>query len=224
LAWVRERIEIASRRVGRDPGSVTLVAVTKTVGPDRIRQAIEAGLKVFGENYIQEAQKKIDALQTDVRWDFIGHLQKNKAKYAVRLFDLIHSVDSFSLAEELNRSAQKAGKVQPILLQVNLGGEETKSGAPEEEILRMMEQTGRLEAVSIRGLMTLPPYSDDPENSRPHFRKLRLLQEQLNRLKSHGVSMGELSMGMSGDFEVAVEEGATLVRIGTAIFGPRPAK
>jgi hypothetical protein len=224
ITWVRERIAAASWRAGRDPDSVTLVHVTKTVEPDRILQAIGAGAKVLGENYVQEAQKKIEAARGEVAWHFIGHLQKNKAKYAVRFFDLIHSVDSFSLAEELSRAAQKAGKVQSILLQVDLGREVTKFGAPEEEVFRIVEKMGKLEAISIRGLMTMPPYSDDPENSRPYFRKLRALQERLVGMKIQGVSMRELSMGMSGDFEVAVEEGATLVRIGTAIFGPRPEK
>jgi PLP dependent protein len=224
LARIRERIANAARRVGRDPDSVTLVVVTKTVEPDRILQAIGAGAKVLGENYVQEAQKKIEAARGEVAWHFIGHLQRNKAKYAVRFFDLIHSVDSLSLAEELSRAAQKAGKVQPILLQVDLSREETKFGAPEEGVFRIVEKMGELEAVSIRGLMTMPPYSDDPEDSRPYFRKLRLLQERLVGMKIQGVSMRELSMGMSGDFEVAVEEGATLVRIGTAIFGPRPEK
>jgi PLP dependent protein len=224
LARIRERIANAARRAGRDPNSVTLVVVTKTVEPDRILQAIEAGARVLGENYVQEAQKKIEAAKAEVAWHFIGHLQKNKAKYAVRFFDLIHSVDSLSLAEGLNRAAQKAGKVQPILLQVDLSREETKFGAPEEEVFRIVEKAGELEAVSIRGLMTMPPYSDDPEDSRPFFRKLRVLQERLVGMKIQGVSMRELSMGMSGDFEVAVEEGATLVRIGTAIFGPRPEK
>jgi pyridoxal phosphate enzyme (YggS family) len=224
LAHVRERIEKASRRVGRDPNSVTLVTVSKTVEPQGIREAIEAGVRILGENYVQEAQKKIEILGKEISWHFIGHLQKNKAKYAVRLFDLIHSVDGLPLAGELNRVAKKEGKILPILLQVDLGKEQTKFGAPEEEIARMAEQIGKLEAISIKGLMTMPPYSEDPEDSRPYFRKLRILQEHLMGIKIPGVSMEELSMGMSGDFEVAIEEGATLVRIGTAIFGPRPVK
>jgi len=224
LVRIRERIKTAALRVGRDPHSVRLVAVCKTVEPERIRQAIEAGARILGENYVQEAQKKIDVLEKEVSWHFIGHLQKNKAKYAVRLFEMIHSVASFALAETLNGMAQKEGKVLPILLQVDLSKEDTKFGAPEEEILRMAEQLGKLEAVSIKGLMTMPPYSDDPEDSRPYFKKLRIVQERMAQMRIPRVSMEELSMGMSGDFEVAVEEGATLLRIGTAIFGPRPMK
>jgi pyridoxal phosphate enzyme (YggS family) len=224
LVSIRERIENAALRAGRDPHSVRLVVVCKTVGPERIREAIEGGAKILGENYVQEAQKKIEVLKAEIPWHFIGHLQKNKAKYAVRLFDMIHSVDSFALAEMLNGAAQKEGRVLPILLQVDLSREDTKFGAPEEEILRMAEQLGKLEAVSIKGLMTMPPYSDDPEYSRPYFKKLRIVQERVAQMRIPRVSMEELSMGMSGDFEVAVEEGATLVRIGTAIFGPRPMK
>ena len=224
LARVRERIETAALRAGRDPHSVRLVVVCKTVGPERIRQAIEGGAEILGENYVQEAQKKIEVLGAEIPWHFIGHLQKNKAKYAVRLFDMIHSVDSFDLAEALNLMAHKESKILPILLQVDLSREDSKFGAPEEEILRMTEQIGKLEAIFIKGLMTMPPFSDDPEDSRPFFKRLRILQEQVAQMRIPRVSMEELSMGMSGDFEVAVEEGATLVRIGTAIFGPRPAK
>ncbi len=224
LARVRERIEAAASRAGRDPKTVRLVAVTKTVEPERIREALDAGAKTFGENYIQEAQKKILVLGTQASWHFIGHLQKNKAKYAVRLFESIHSVDGFALAEELNRVALKEGKIQNILLQVDLGGEETKFGAPEETVIKICENISGLEAVRVKGLMTLPPFSDEPEDSRPYFKKLRLLQDRLAELKIPRISMEELPMGMSGDFEVAIEEGATLVRVGTAIFGPRPAK
>jgi pyridoxal phosphate enzyme (YggS family) len=221
LARIRERIEAAARRAGRDPSTVRLVAVSKTVGAEKIREAVEAGAQILGENYLQEAQKKIEILGARISWHFIGHLQKNKAKYAVRLFDLIHSVDSLALAEELNREAGKSGKVQEILLQADLSGERTKFGAAEGEILQMAEQISGLKNVAARGLMTMPPFSDDPEDSRPYFQKLRSLQSRLGGMKITGVSVDELSMGMSGDFEVAVEEGATLVRIGTAIFGPR---
>ena len=224
LERVRERIDAAARRAGRDPRAVRLVAVSKTVDPERIRQAVEAGIQVLGENYIQEAQKKIEALEAKISWHFIGHLQKNKAKYAIRLFDLIHSVDSFALAEELDRAAQKQGKVQGILLQADLSGEETKFGAPEGEMIRMAEQISGLRGVSVKGLMTMPPFSDDPEDSRPYFQRLRALRDRLARMKIPGLLPEELSMGMSGDFEVAIEEGATLIRVGTAIFGPRPAR
>jgi len=224
LARVRERIEAAAKRAGRDPQAIRLVAVSKTVEPPRIREALEAGAKILGENYIQEAQQKIPVLGPEASWHFIGHLQKNKAKYAVRLFDWIHSVDGFALAEELNRAALREGKVQTILLQVDLGGEETKFGAPEEAISELCERIGGLEAIQVKGLMTLPPFSDEPEDSRPYFQKLRLLRDRLEAMKIPRISMEELSMGMSADFEVAIEEGATLVRVGTAIFGPRPAK
>jgi hypothetical protein len=224
LARIRERIEAAARRAGRDPGAVRLVAVSKTVGAEKIREAVEAGAQVLGENYLQEAQKKIEVLGPGISWHFIGHLQKNKAKYAVRLFDLIHSVDSLALAEELDRAAEKNGKVQEILLQADLSGEATKFGAGEGEILQIAERIQGLKNVSVKGLMTMPPFSDDPEDSRPYFRKLRSLRDRLARMKIPGISQEDLSMGMSGDFEVAIEEGATLVRIGTAVFGPRPVK
>jgi hypothetical protein len=224
LARIRERIEAAARRAGRAPGTVRQVAVSKTFGAEKIREAVEAGAQVLGENYLQEAQKKIEALGPGISWHFIGHLQKNKAKYAVRLFDLIHSVDSLALAEELDRAAEKNGKVQEILLQADLSGEATKFGAGEGEILQMAERIQGLKNLSVKGLMTMPPFSDDPEDSRPYFRKLRSLRDRLAQMKIPGISPEDLSMGMSGDFEVAIEEGATLVRIGTAVFGPRPVK
>jgi len=224
LASVRERIEAAARRAGREPHTVRLVAVCKTVGPERVREAVEAGAQILAENYIQEAQRKIETLRVGIPWHFIGHLQKNKAKYAIRLFDLIHSVDNFALVEELNRTAQKQGKVQEVLLQADLSGEETKFGVSEGEIIQMAEKISGLKSISVKGLMTLPPFSDDPEESRPYFQKLRSLRDLLAKMKIPGISMDELSMGMSGDFEMAIEEGATLIRIGTAIFGPRPAK
>ena len=217
-------MEAAARRAGREPHTVRLVAVCKTVSPERVREAVEAGAQILGENYIQEAQRKIETLRVGIPWHFIGHLQKNKAKYAIRLFDLIHSVDSFALAEELSRTAQKQGKVQEVLLQADLSGEETKFGVSEGEIIQMAEKISGLKNISVKGLMTLPSFSDDPEESRPYFQKLRSLRDLLAKMKIPGISMDELSMGMSGDFEMAIEEGATLIRIGTAIFGPRPAK
>lgn len=224
LARVRERIETAARRSGREPERVRLVAVSKTVGPERVRQAIEAGVKILGENYVQEAQKKIEALGRDVSWHFIGHLQTNKAKLAARLFDLIHSVDRVNLAQELDRQAKLQGKVLPVLLQVNISGETTKFGAQEKEILILAEKLSEMEGIEIKGLMAMPPFFEDPEASRPYFVELRKLGERLGQQKIPRISMEELSMGMSNDFEVAIEEGATLVRVGTAIFGPRPAK
>jgi pyridoxal phosphate enzyme (YggS family) len=224
LARVRERIETAALRCGRDPLKVRLVVVSKTVVAERVRQAIEAGVKILGENYVQEAQKKIEVLGHNVAWHFIGHLQTNKAKAAVRLFDLIHSVDSVNLAQELNKQAQEQGKVLPVLLQVNLSGETTKFGTREKQISEIIEKLSAMEGLLVKGLMTMPPYFEDPEASRPYYVELRKLSESLAQQKLSRILIEELSMGMSNDFEVAVEEGATLVRIGTAIFGPRPGR
>jgi len=221
---VRERMEAASRRAGRDPRETRLVAVSKTVDADRIREAIAAGVDSLGENYVQEAQKKIEELGPRVTWHFIGHLQTNKAKVAVRLFDWVHSVDSLRLAQELNRVAGQEKKILPVLLQINLGQERTKFGALEVETFRLLEQMGSLPGISVKGLMAMPPFFDNPEESRPYFRALRELAERVSGRNITGVSMEELSMGMSNDFETAIEEGATLVRVGTAIFGARPPK
>ncbi len=224
LSIVTDRISASARRAGRDPAAVRLVAVSKTVEPARVVEAIKAGIKILGENYVQEAQKKIEVLGHPVEWHFIGHLQTNKAKYAARLFDMIHSVDSAPLAEELNRRALKEGRVISILLQVSLSGEETKFGAEQEEIFRIAEKCSGLEGIAVKGLMTMPPFFDDPEEARPYFAALRKLRDRLAQEKVERISMEELSMGMSNDFEAAIEEGATLVRVGTAIFGSRPPK
>lgn len=189
---------------------------------ERVRRAIQAGAVILGENYIQEAREKFNALVSfPVEWHFIGHLQSKKAKYAVRLFDLIHSVDSLKLALELNKQARKIGKIQQILVQVNISREESKSGVFESEIMTLLEAVSRLENLRVRGLMTMPPFFDDPDRARPYFRTLRQIGERIQQEKLPHVAMEELSMGMSGDFEVAIAEGATLVRIGTAIFGAR---
>ena len=224
VAHVRARMEAAAKRAGRDPGKVRLVAVSKTVDLERIRQAIAAGVDSLGENYVQEAQKKIEGLEQRVSWHFIGHLQSNKAKAAARLFDWVHSVDSLKLAEELSRAGKLQNRVLPVLLQVNLGQEETKSGPQKEEVFRLLERMASLPGISVKGLMTMPPFFENPEDSRPYFRALRILGEDVSKSRIPGVVMEELSMGMSIDFEVAVEEGATLVRVGTAVFGPRPPK
>jgi pyridoxal phosphate enzyme (YggS family) len=196
--------------------------VTKTVSPGRIKDAFEAGLNCFGENYIQEARKKIEALaDMDASWHFIGHLQSNKAKYAVRLFDLIHSVDSVKLAEELNRQSEKRGRIQKILIQVNIGEEKSKSGAGKQEARELVRAAAKLEHLAVRGLMALPPYFDAPEKVRPFFRELAALKDDIAAENIDNVEMKEHSMGMTGDFEAAIEEGATLVRIGTAVFGER---
>lgn len=224
VARVRARMEAAAIRAGRDPAKVRLVAVSKTVDPERIGQAIEAGVDMLGENYVQEAQKKIEAMERKVNWHFIGHLQSNKAKAAARLFDWVHSVDSLKLAEELSRAAILQNKTLPVLIQVNLGQEQTKSGAKGEEVFRLLERMASLPGISVRGLMTMPPFFENPEDSRPYFRALRMLGEEISRRQVPGAHLEELSMGMSNDFEIAIEEGATLVRVGTAIFGPRPSK
>jgi pyridoxal phosphate enzyme (YggS family) len=219
---INRRIADAATSCGRSPESVRLVAVSKTVDAQRVAMAIDAGATIFGENYIQEARNKFNALvDRPVEWHFIGHLQSNKAKYAVRMFDLIHSVDSLKLAAALDKAAQKNGKRQDILIQVNISGEESKSGATEDDAVDLIEAAGRLEHIRIRGLMTIPPYYDQPELARPFFRRLANLRQRILDRHLSGVIMKELSMGMTGDFEVAIEEGATLVRIGTAIFGPR---
>jgi pyridoxal phosphate enzyme (YggS family) len=224
VARVRERMEASAKRAKRDLGKIQLVAVSKTVGLERVLQAIEAGVDSLGENYFQEAQEKVGAVQQKVSWHFIGHLQSNKAKAAARLFDWVHSVDTLKLAEELSRAGRQQSKILPVLLQVNLGKEETKFGAREEEVFRLLERMGSLPGVSIRGLMAMPPFFENPEESRPYFRALRLLAEKVSKRQIPGVRMEELSMGMSNDFEVAIEEGATLIRVGTAVFGPRPLK
>ena len=222
IAEVRRRIEKAATAAGREPETVKLVAVSKTVPAERVRPALQAGVTILGENYVQEAREKIDALGTDgIEWHFIGHLQTNKAKYAVRLFDLIHSVDSLKLAKELNKRAAGLDKIQPILVQVNISGEESKSGVDTEEALDLVTGISPLEHLAVRGLMTMPPFFNAPEKVRPYFQSLRSLQALIRKEGIPNVDMSELSMGMTGDFEVAIEEGATLVRIGTAIFGAR---
>jgi len=221
LRSVEDRIAAAARRAGREPSSVRLVTVTKTVDRDRIRQAITAGAAILGENRVQEAKEKIEAFGKAANWHLIGHLQTNKAKYAVKLFDLIHSVDNRELAKELDRQAGKIGKVQDVLIEVSIAGEAAKAGVGIGDTVQLVKEAAGLKHIRVLGLMTMPPFSDDPERSRPYFRKLRDLADAVRKEAIAGVSMNELSMGMSGDFEVAIEEGATLVRVGTAIFGER---
>jgi len=213
-----ERIEKAAQKVRRNPNEIKLVAVSKTVEAARIKEAIEAGVSILGENYIQEAQKKIEEIGRPVSWHFIGHLQSNKAKYAIRLFDMVHSLDSIPLAEELNRRAEQADRVIKVLVEVNLSKEATKFGTDEEMVLNLAKRVQNLNHLSLEGLMTMPPYFDSPEMSRPYYIALRELKQ---RMVKAGIPMKELSMGMSNDFEIAIEEGATYVRVGTAIFGPR---
>ena len=223
LLQINNRIQAACFRVGRDAAGVSLIGVTKMVSLDRIREGIEAGIRILGENYVQEASQKVQALSDlSVSWHFIGHLQSNKAKVVLEAFDLIHSVDRESLARELDRQAHKQGKKIPVLLQVNTGQEESKSGLPPEELLPFFERLSAWEGLDVRGLMALPPYYDDPEEVRPHFRTLRELLDRLREQTACPERLSELSMGMSHDFEVAIEEGATMIRIGTALFGTRP--
>ncbi|HTP04702.1 MAG TPA: YggS family pyridoxal phosphate-dependent enzyme [Nitrospirota bacterium] len=221
LKMVTDRIASAAKRSGRDLLSVKLVVVTKTVDVDRIREAVDAGALILGENRVQEAKEKIEKLGPIASWHLIGHLQTNKAKYAVKLFYLIHSVDSLELAKEIDKQAAKFGKVQDVLIEVSIAGEASKAGVASENAVALVKGVAKLENISIKGLMTMPPYSASPEDSRPYFKKLRELSESISRENIPGVSMNELSMGMSGDFEVAIEEGATIVRVGTAIFGER---
>ena len=223
---VKDRIFQAAAKCGRDPDSIRLVAVSKTMPVEIVRAAVAAGIPILGENYIQEARSKIELLSTNaVSWHFIGHLQTNKARYAVRLFDLIHSVDSLRLARELNKEAGKIKKTQAILIQVNIGKEASKSGVSAEDIKKLVEEVVQLENLSIRGLMTMPPFFNDPEKARPYFSLLRDLRDhickEIEPVLNRKNSLDELSMGMTGDFETAIECGATLVRVGTAIFGER---
>jgi pyridoxal phosphate enzyme (YggS family) len=222
LEDIKRRLEAAAQRAGRKPADVRLVAVTKTVGLDRLKVAVAAGHTLFGENYVQEAKAKIASLGPGLTWHFIGHLQSNKAKAAVELFHLIHSVDRLSLAQALEQAAARLNKVQDILLQINLAGEATKSGTTRENAQALLREISKMPHLRVLGLMTMPPWLPDPEEVRPYFRALRELRDQLRRLNLVDGDLSELSMGMTGDFEVAVEEGATLVRIGTAIFGQRP--
>ncbi|MBN1829719.1 MAG: YggS family pyridoxal phosphate-dependent enzyme [Deltaproteobacteria bacterium] len=221
ITRIKDRISEAAGRAGRNPAAVRLMAVTKTVEDDRIQAAIEAGITLMGENYVQEAKRKIELMGKDVQWHMIGHLQSNKAKYAVRLFDMIHSVDSLDLARELDRRSREAGRVIDVLLEVNLSGEESKSGCSPDEAFNLAVGCSGFPNLALKGLMTMPPWCEDPEAARPYFRKLCELKERINGKKLPGIALNELSMGMSGDYEVAVSEGATIIRIGTAIFGPR---
>src|SRR3990172_3690448 len=218
LLKVMVRIEEAARRARRDPGEIKLVAVSKTVEPARIKEAIEAGVTLLGENYVQEARKKIEEIGRGVTWHFIGHLQSNKAKSAIHLFDMIHSVDNLPLAKELNRRAEQENRTVRALIEVNLAQEATKFGMDEEKLFDLAQAMLQLNHLSLEGLMTMPPYFDDPERGRPYYMKMRELREKMVR---EGIPIKELSMGMSNDFEIAIEEGATYVRVGTAIFGPR---
>jgi pyridoxal phosphate enzyme (YggS family) len=226
VAAVRERIERAAARVRRDPGSITLMAVSKTVEPDRIKDAHAAGLRVFGENRVQEFEGKSAGLSElkDAEWHLIGHLQSNKAKRAAELFHAVDSVDSLRLAEKLNQAAGESNKKLDVLIEIKVGQEESKAGIPLDspELENLLLAAPQLANLHIRGLMTVPPFTADPEGARPYFRLLRDLRDQIAARNLSGIQMDVLSMGMSHDFEVAIEEGSTCVRVGTAIFGARP--
>jgi pyridoxal phosphate enzyme (YggS family) len=222
IGRIRVTVAQAAARAGRSAAEVRLMAVTKTVDDRRIAEAVHAGVDLIGENYVQEAKRKIEASGKTGEWHLIGHLQTNKAKYAVRLFDMIQSVDRLDLAVELDRRAAAAGIVMKVLIEVSAAGEQTKSGVPPAGALDLVRRIAPLEHLLIRGLMTMPPWFDDPEEARPYFRALRELRDRIAAEGIGRVEMQELSMGMSGDFAVAVEEGATIVRIGRGIFGERP--
>jgi len=219
---VRRRIAEAARRVGRDPDEVELVAVTKTVPVARIREAIEAGVTLLGENRVQEASDKIALLNSfPVSWHLIGHLQTNKSRPAAELFELIHSLDSAKLAAALDRHGASLGKPIRVLVEVNVGGESSKNGIPELELVSLLQACQQFAHLTIEGLMAIPPFRRNPEDVRPFFRKLRLLRDQA-ATACPDYPLRHLSMGMSHDYEIAIEEGATLVRVGTAIFEARP--
>ncbi len=223
LQQVRARISAAALKSNRRPEEITLVAVSKTHPPELIREAIAAGATDLGENRVQEAESKIPAVgRHAARWHLIGHLQSNKARRAVELFDVIHSLDSVALARRLDRVCVELHREQlPVLIQVDLGREATKSGVDEAEVTQIVEALKQCQRLRLTGLMTLPPYIDDAEQVRPYFRKLRELRDELGSQGAFGDARGELSMGMTHDYEIAIEEGATVVRVGTAIFGER---
>lgn len=250
LKEINDQIRQAALGCGRDPEEITLIAVSKKKSVEAIIQAINDGVKTLGENYIQEAVDKIELIakqttslkidealkpdntkqqdsvvikkeKADVDWHFIGHLQSNKAKVAVKYFDLIHTVDTLKLAQEINRHAEKEGKIQNILIQVNISQEETKSGTTAADAIELAKAVSHLKNISLRGVMGMPPFFDDPERARPYLRKLAQVRDAIKRENISGIYMDHLSMGMSDDFKVAIEEGSTMVRIGTAIFGSR---
>jgi len=218
---VRKRIEQAARRVDRNPADITLVAVTKTVPVDLIREAIRAGVNHLGENRVQEAREKIPKIPEAVTWHMVGHLQKNKVKYAVELFHMIQSVDEFELAEIISRRAEKVNKRMPVLIEVNTSGEATKFGCQPNEAISLLKKIAELPNIEVRGFMTIGLFSEDMEMVRPCFRQLKQIYDEARALALPNTRISILSMGMSSDFEVAIEEGSTMVRIGTAIFGPR---
>lgn len=221
LTEVQSRVEQACKRAGRDVTEVTLIAVSKTKPITDLQEIYNAGVRDFGENKVQEMCDKMENMPKDIKWHMIGHLQRNKVKYIVGNVALIHSVDSYRLAEEINIQAKKKGIVVPILVEVNIADETTKFGVSKEDAMELVRQIASLDALSIKGLMTIAPYVVDPEENRAYFRKIKELSVDIDNQNIDNVSMDILSMGMTGDFEVAIEEGATMVRVGTGIFGKR---
>ena len=219
LDSIQKRIAAACERGGRAPGEVTLLAVTKSQPPEVVQAAAGLGLTLFGENKVQEARAKIPLCPDRLRWHFIGHLQSNKCRDAVELFKMIQSVDSLSLAQEINKRAEQAARTMPVLIEVNVAGEASKFGYQPEQLLAELKELNALPRIEIHGLMTVPPWSPEAEKARPHFRRLHEIKAQCEQIL--GARLPHLSMGMSGDFEIAIEEGATMVRIGTALFGLR---
>jgi len=219
LERVREQIAQAAAKVGRAPGEVELVAITKTHAAEKVHEAIQAGQTLFGESRVQEARAKIPELPSAIRWHFVGHLQKNKIRHALPLFEMIHSVDSLALAQEVNRIAEEEGMHPRVLLETNVAGEGSKFGFSPDKLREQMEELLVLPRLSIEGLMTIPPLTEEAEASRTYFGELRQLRDALN--KEFNLKLPQLSMGMTQDYAVAIEEGATLVRVGTAIFGER---
>lgn len=220
LKRVRERVARAAARAGRDPSRINIVAVTKTVPPKVIQEAVDAGIRMLGENRVQEMMEKMPLVSADVEWHMIGRLQTNKVKYVIGRVALIHSLDRWSLAEEIQSRAEKAGVRVPVLVQVNVAGEPGKAGLEPSEVVDFIRDAAGLSLLDIKGLMTIAPLVNDPEEVRPVFRQLRVLAERVESVVPQ-VKMSYLSMGMSGDFEVAVEEGSNMLRLGTVIFGAR---
>ena len=218
---ILERIRQAAKVAQRDPREVRILAAAKAQDLDSIEAAIDCGVSLIGENYVQEAKSKRKGVAGDAEWHLIGHLQRNKAKAAVELFQVIQTLDSVELAHELDKEGRKRNITVRSLIEVNLGGEQTKSGVAKDKVLNLLESIAELAHLRIDGLMTVPPFRESCEEVRPYFRELRQLRDQLNRLKLPNVDLRELSMGMTHDYPIAVEEGATIVRIGTALFGPR---
>ena len=218
---VLEGVRRAAERSGRDPGQVKLLAATKTQPVSAVRAAVEAGVRLLGENYVQEAQAKKEVVGGHAEWHLIGHLQRNKARAAVDLFSVIQTLDNLRLARILDREGREQGRDIHVLAEVNLAGERSKTGMAGQGRVPLLREVSELERVSVRGLMIVPPFAEDPEASRPYFRRLRELRDSVNDLGHPNVALEELSMGMTHDYEVAVGEGSTLVRVGTALFGPR---